>query len=255
MTVAGTNFGKAAADYGTYRHGFPDSLFDRLLPFGVGKPGQSIVDVGTGTGTLARGFARRGCEVVGVDPDQRMLDQAVLLDQRAGARVRYCKGTAESTGLDPASAHVVTAGQCWHWFDRPQALREVRRILKPAGTLVIAHFDWLPLAGSLVEATEQLIVRYNPDWNLGGGKGMYPQWLPDLSAAGMRDIETFSYDVSAPYSPEAWRGRIRASAGVAALDAAMVARFDADLATLIAQRFPTPVLETPHRVFAIVARI
>jgi len=254
MTVSGTNFGKAAADYGTHRHGFPDSLFDRLRPFGVGTPGQAIVDLGTGTGTLARGFALRHCTAIGVDPDARMLAQSRVLDERAGVRVTYREATAESTGLDAGSADVIAAGQCWHWFDRAQALREVRRVLKTDGTLVIAHFDWLPLAGSLVEATEHLIVRYNPAWHLGGGKGMYPQWLPELSAAGMQNIETFSYDVSAPYTPEAWRGRIRASAGVAALDAAMVQKFDADLAQLIAERYPLPVLETPHRVFAIIAR-
>ena len=40
----------------------------RLAAFGVGRAGQDVVDVGTGTGTLVRGFARRGCRVVDIDP-------------------------------------------------------------------------------------------------------------------------------------------------------------------------------------------
>lgn len=254
MTVAGTNFGKAAADYRAFRAGFPDSIFDRLREFEIGEPGQSIVDLGTGTGTLARGFALRGCNVIGVDPDARMIAQSKELDRREKAGIAYVVATAESTGLDQGSADVVTAGQCWHWFDRARAIAEVVRILKSGGRLVIAHFDWLPLKGSMVEATEDLIQRHNPDWHLGGGIGMYPQWLPELSAAGMEGIETFSYDLDVPYTPKAWCGRIRASAGVAALDAESAQDFDDDLAELLATRFPSPLLAVPHRVFAIISK-
>jgi hypothetical protein len=81
---------------------------------------------------------------------------------------------------------------------------------------VIAHFDWLPGPGNVVEATECLIEAHNPDWKLAGGMGMYPWWLRDVEAAGFHQIETFSYDVDVEYAPEAWRGRIRASAGVGA---------------------------------------
>lgn len=253
MTVTGTNFGKAAADYGAFRAGFPDSIFDRLHEFEVGKSDQFIVDLGTGTGTLARGFALRGCTVIGVDPDSRMIAQSKELDRRENTSIAYVAATAESTGLNPDSADVVTAGQCWHWFDRVRAIAEVRRILKSGGKLVVAHFDWLPLTGSMVEATEDLIQQYNPDWHLGGGIGMYPQWLPELSAGGMEGIETFSYDLDVPYTPQAWRGRIRASAGVAALDAASAQDFDQALEELLATRFPSPVLAVPHRVFAIVS--
>lgn len=253
MVVSGTSFGKAAGDYGRFRAGFPDSVFDRLEPFGVGLAGQTIVDLGTGTGTLARGFARRGGTVVGLDPDARMLAQARELDQQAGVSVTYVQATAESTGLDADTADVVAAGQCWHWFDRTRAIEEAKRVLKPAGKLVIAHFDWLPLAESVVEATEGLIERFNPSWHLGGGMGMYPQWLPGLSAAGLVGIETFSYDMNVPYTPEAWRGRIRASAGIVNLDPAAVGNFDQAHATLLAHRFPSAVLEVPHRIFAIIA--
>jgi SAM-dependent methyltransferase len=253
VSLSGTHFGKAAADYGTFRAGFPDSLFDRLRPHGAGAPGQSIVDLGTGTGTLARGFALRGCNVTGLDPDARMLAQAKDLDQRAGVRVTYVQATAEATGLEPDTADVVTAGQCWHWFDRPKAIAEVQRVLRPRGRLVIAHFDWLPFEGNLVDATETLIRKFNPEWHLHGGTGLYPQWISGLSAAGMQGIETFSYDMDVSYTAEGWRGRIRASAGVVALDAESARRFDTEHARLLADRFPAPVLQVPHRIFAIVA--
>jgi SAM-dependent methyltransferase len=215
------------------------------------QTGASLVDLGTGTGTLARGFARRGCNVIGLDLSASMLEQAAALDKTAGVSVDYRVAMAEKTGLPESSTDVVTAGQCWHWFDRPRAAAEVRRILKPGGRVIIAHFDWLPLPGNVVEATEKLIEKYNPDWKFGGGTGMYPQWLTDLEEAGFADLDTFSFDIHVPYSPDAWRGRIRASAGVgASLPTEAVGRFDGDLARVLRDRFSSFDLRVPHRVFA-----
>jgi SAM-dependent methyltransferase len=249
------DFGATALDYAMHRAGFPDSLFERLKPFGVSKAGHSVVDLGTGTGTLARGFARRGCRVVGVDIADRLLGQARALDGAEGLEIEYRIARAERTGLPERCAEVVSAGQCWHWFDRAAVAAEVARILVPRGSVVIAYFDWLPLPGNVVEATESLIARHNAAWKFAGGIGVHPRCLRDLGQAGFREIESFSYDVAIPYTHEGWRGRIRASAGVgASLPEEAVGDFDRDLSALLAARFPQRNLEIPHRVFAVVAR-
>ena len=249
------DFGLTAGDYARHRAGFPASFFERLAQQGIGVAGQALVDLGTGTGALARGFAERGCHVIGIDPSVSMLETARRLSERAGLAVEYRVAAAEATGLPDACADVVTAGQCWHWFDAPVAAREVKRILRPGGAVAIAHFDWIPLRGNMVEATEQLILRHNPAWSMAYGYGFYPRWLRDLGEAGFHDLATFSYDVYVPYSHEDWRGRIRASAGVgASLAPEQVAAFDAELAALLAERFPQPRLEVLHRVWAVVGR-
>jgi SAM-dependent methyltransferase len=184
-----------------------------------------------------------------------MLNEARKLDVNAGVQVEYRVATAENTQLSDASFDTVTAGQCWHWFDRPKAAEEVKRMLKPNGAMVIAHFDWIPLAGNLVRATEELIEQHNPDWNMGGGLGMHPLWLRDLGEAGFQNLETFTYDVDAPYTQEAWRGRIRASAGVGgSMSSRGVKEFDKDLGALLDKCFPEAILNVPHRVFAVIAK-
>ncbi|KYC35115.1 methyltransferase [Scytonema hofmannii PCC 7110] len=249
------DFGATASDYAKHRAGFPSSLFNRLSEYGIGLPGQKVVDIGTGTGTLARSFAMRGCHVIGIDPSTSLLEQAKQLDLANNINVDYRLATAENTGLEESSADVVTAGQCWHWFDRSRAIQEVIRILKANGCIAIAHFDWIPLKGNVVEATENLIQAYNSDWNLGGGNGLYPLWLRDLGEGGFREIRTFSYDVFVPYSHEDWRGRIRASAGVgASLEKDKVEEFDHELAELLQSQFPIPILQVQHRVFAAIAK-
>jgi SAM-dependent methyltransferase len=249
------DFGKTAYDYAAHRAGFPRELFVRLASMGVGRAGQRLLDLGTGTGTLARGFARRGCRVTGLDPAEPLLGEARRLSEAEGLQIDYRVGRAEDLDWPDHSFDVVSAGQCWHWFDRPRAAAECHRVLAAGGSLVICHFDWLPHPAGVVAATEELILRHNPAWSFAGGLGMYPRWTVDVAEAGFAGIETFSFDVDVPYTHDAWRGRVRASAGVAAsLPPDAVAAFDAELAGLLASAYPAEPLAIAHRVWALVAR-
>jgi len=255
------NFGLTADDYAKYRAGFPDAFFERVFADGYVKPNASLLDLGTGTGTLARGFAGRGCRVTGADRSEQMIQQAKELSLAQGLDVDFRVAAAEETGLPDSSFDIVTAGQCWHWFDRPRAAGDVKRILKPNGMVIIAHFDWLPLKDNIVDLTEKLVLKFNPDWEkFAGGFGMYPQWLRDLGEAGFENIVTFSFDMDAPYTADAWRGRMRASSGVAAsLSVEDVSRFDSELKQLLEEKFQAragsdAVLPIPHRIFAVIAR-
>lgn len=248
------DFGNTAEDYAIHRAGFPPEFFERLNTQGFLSKGQRAVDLGTGTGTIARGLAQRGLKVIAIDPAETLLAQAAVLDRDAGVQVAYVQGTAEETNLPDMSADLIVAGQCWHWFDRPRAAHEAMRLLVPGGRILIAHFDWLPLRGSLVAATEALILRHNPDWAGAGGSGLYPAWLSDLSDAGFHHIETGSFDILQCYSHLAWRGRIRASAGIAAsLCPEAVAEFDAELAALLDCYFPEDPQHVKHRVWWVTA--
>lgn len=268
------DFGRTAKDYARYRAGFPEQLFERLKGFGIGIEGQRLLDLGTGTGALARAFAKRGCEVVGLDPSEEQIAEAKRSDSRAGSTVRYVKGIAEVMGFPDDTFDVVTAGVCWHWFDAKRAATEVRRILAPNGRLVIVHFDWLSADGNVVEATERLIRRYSrrpfwrtlaasavksaiekfkPAWSPTEGTGIYPVRLATLAATGFKGIESFSFDAAVRYSHEAWRGRVRSHGEVgASQDRARVERLDAELESLLRARFPEDPLFVPHRVFAVI---
>jgi SAM-dependent methyltransferase len=251
-TVQPVDFGRTATDYARHRAGFPPSLFERLRERGLGIPGQRVLDLGTGTGSLARGFARAGCVVTGLDIAPLLLEQARSLDRAEDLHIEYRVARAEATGFGDAQFDLVSAGQCWHWFERPAAAAEVHRLLRPGGQVLIAHFDWLPLPGNVVAATEALILKHNPAWHLAGTTGIYPRWFADLSGAGFTALESFSYDESVSYTREAWRGRIRASAGVSAtLTPERVALFDAEHAQMLERGFPDDPLTIPHRVFAL----
>jgi SAM-dependent methyltransferase len=250
------DFGKTAADYGRFRAGYPAELYQRLAAFGIGVHGQRVLDLATGTGFLSREFARRGCRVTGLDLSVPLMLEAQRIDLEMQVASNYVRSRVEALPFRETMFDLVTAGQAWHWFDRRRAATEAYRVLRPGGALLIAHFDWLGLPGNVVEATEALVVKHNPEWKLGGGTpGIYPHWPRDVAVAGFREIETFSFDVMAPYTHEGWRGRIRASAGIAAqLSSKQVETFDHELAELLATHFPKDPMGVHHRTFALVCR-
>jgi SAM-dependent methyltransferase len=199
--------------------------------------------------------AEFGCQVIGIDPSNDMLTQAAAMAEEQGLSLTWSNGSAESTGLASNSADVVTAGQCWHWFDPEKAVNEVKRILRDDGLLLIAHFDWLPVANTVVWETEQLIEAVSPNWKLGGGFGIYPDWFRHLSEGGFKGIESFTYQEPVSYTHEAWRGRIRASAGIGgSLSPDAVNFFDQLHKEMLSEKFPEEPLSVPHQVFVVYGR-
>ena len=80
QTLKDVDFGRTHDDYKAYRRGFPGEFFDRLVEDEVIKEGMTVLDLGTGTGTVARGFAKRDAVVIGLDKSELLLREAKALD-------------------------------------------------------------------------------------------------------------------------------------------------------------------------------
>lgn len=245
------DFARTAKDYARHRAGFPASFFERLLDEGFLTGTKAVLDLGTGTGTVARGLACNDFDVTGVDPAPALLESARSLDEDAGVRVDYRLGTAEQTGLPSHTFDVVIAAQCWHWFEQTPALAEIERVARPGGRLIIAYFDWLSDAGPVHEMYT-LRRKHNPAWQSGSWPlGFYPQKPGDLCFANWRSKQSFLYVEDIPYTHEAWRGRMRAYAGIGgSLPPAAVDAFDAEFADVLAKKFPDEPMLIPHKIWA-----
>ena len=94
----GRNFdwGRTSSDYAEHRPGPPASFYERLYALGVGRARQRILDLGTGTGLLARQFARQGADVVGVDIAQEQIAAATRLAQEERLERALCRSAGRS---------------------------------------------------------------------------------------------------------------------------------------------------------------
>src|SRR5579872_4039903 len=168
------DWGKTSADYSTWRPNYPDRFFDLLGTFGVGLPGQRILDLGTGVGFLALRFAQAGALATGVDVASEQVEQARRRAESLGVAAEFQVVPAEDTGLPTASFDAVTASQSWLYFEKERVIAEVKRLLRPDGLLVTSHFSWLPRQDTIARASEELVLQFNPKCTAGDWSGDVP---------------------------------------------------------------------------------
>ena len=130
-------FDAYAGEYERFRPGYPDELFDTIADRLDLPPRPVVVDLGAGTGRASLPMAERGWRVTAVEPGRPMLDVLRAQASSAGLLLAIVQASAESTGLDPESADLVTAAQSFHWFDMDPALVEMARIVKPGGGVAL----------------------------------------------------------------------------------------------------------------------
>ena len=257
LVMPDIDFGRRVDDYVRYRPGFPEAFYAKLEPF-VPLRDIEALDLGTGPGVIALELAARGAFVIGMDISHDMIDAAQIRAVKLGLqdRARFIVGEAERTDLSSSSFDLITAGQCWRWLRQPDASQEAHRLLRPGGYLIVAHFDYLPLQDDIAHRTEQLIVKFNPDWPLAGKDCDYTYLIAGIVKAGFDYIDHHFVDEGVPFTHEAWRGRMRTCNGVGSgqLTERQVKDFDRDLQAMLTQHAPDEPVTILHRVFTIIVR-
>jgi SAM-dependent methyltransferase len=173
-------FSDTVDNYEKYRPSYPGSLVTWILePFEGRAP--RILDLGCGTGITTRLFAPHAKTIVGVDPNEDMLERA-----RARGGADFRKGESTRTGIDEASIDLVIAGQAFHWFDLDPTFDELARILAPGGWC--AAFWNLRAESPFLDAYEALLLRSSKEYReLSQGPNTYDALLKSKRLVHLRE--------------------------------------------------------------------
>lgn len=130
-------FASTASLYEHLRPPYPPEFF-RSVAQRLGLSRRcGLIDLGTGPGVLALGFAPYVGRIVGVDPEPAMLDAARGAAARAGHTLALIEAKAETLGPDIGSFDVVTIGRALHWMDRDPTLALLDRLVARDGAIAI----------------------------------------------------------------------------------------------------------------------
>ena len=232
-------------DYLEHRPGYPAEFFQILRQLGVGLAGQSILDLGTGTGALAVPFAQHGAKVTATDVSSGQIEAAREAAGRAGVRVDFRVAPSEQTDLPDHGFDVISSSMSWGYFDLARMLDEIPRLLVRPGLLLLSSLVWVRGRHSVAIKSENLVEQFNPT----AGRSFRreePEVVPAWSRERFRLRSYHHFVAELPFTRESWRGRLRASRFIAAaLPAERAEAFDVEHRVLL-ERVAPPRFDLPH---------
>lgn len=221
-TPAAAVWGSTGSAYDGISFGLSDTIshcVQMLWP----RPGETILDIGTGTGWAARLAARRGATVTGIDIAPGMLRAAEELADGPGARPVFSKACAEDLPFGDAGFDGILSTYGVIFSPDPAgAIAEMARVLKPGGRLALATWEDQP--ESYISRLFRLIACFSPappppaspfDWGR-------PDWLADR--LGGRFEIACRAQTTVLYAPDAetvWQEYLKGFGPVAATFAAL----------------------------------
>src|SRR6478672_4764453 len=209
------SFGEDAERYDRTRPRYPTALVERIA-----SAGSDVLDVGSGTGIVARQLQAAGCRVLGVEPDARMA--AFGRSHGVAAEV----STFEA--WDPAGRvfDAVVAGQAWHWVDPVAGAAKAAQVLRPGGLLAIFGHVYEPPV-EVAEPFGAAFRRVLPDSPFADLPARRPleryQAAYARIADRIRETESFGepehwrFDWDQPYTRDQWLGLLPTTGGLTRL--------------------------------------
>lgn len=146
------------------RPGYSEMLLKVLGSYiGSYKENFKFADVGAGTGKLTENLVNIGLSGVCVEPNDAMREEGIKALKQHTNKIKWIKGSAETTGLEDSSVDWVFMASSFHWTDHKAALKEFHRILKPGGFFTAL---WNPrdIENSQInKEVEEVIYKYVPN--------------------------------------------------------------------------------------------
>ena len=207
------DWGRTSADYAKFRDIYPQRFYDKIVERNLCIKGQNVLDIGTGTGVIPRNMHCYGAKWTGTDISPNQIAQAKVLSE--GMDIEYYALPTEELDFSEESFDVITACQCFFYFDHEKVAPMFHRFLKEDGRILVLYMTWLPFEDEIAGESEKLVLKYNPDWS-GAGEKMHPVFIPECYNDKFELVYQEEYLINVPFTRESWNGRIRSCRGIGA---------------------------------------
>lgn len=205
--------GKTSSDYAKYRDIYPQEFYDRILSRKLCINGQRVLDLGTGTGVIPRNLYSYGAKWIGTDISDNQIEQAKKLSKNMD--IEYYAFSAEDIDFPNNSFDVITACQCFWYFDHKMIMPKLHRFLKEDGRILVLYMAWLPYEDKIAGESEKLVLKYSPNWS-GARETMHPIDIPEYYNEKFDLVYHDEYKLNVRFTKESWNGRLKACRGVGA---------------------------------------
>ena len=209
------DWSRASKYYAKYRDIYPKEFYQRILNLGLCQSGQTVLDLGTGTGVLPRNLYHYGAKFVGVDIAERQIAEAQVLSALQKMDINYIVAAAEDVSFSDNSFDVVIACQSFIYFNQQRIFPKIHCLLKDGGHFCILWMAWLPFEDEIAQKSEKIVLKYNPKWT-GAGSKRYTPIIPDAALPYFEEQHSILYDIKIPFTRESWHGRIMSCRGIGA---------------------------------------
>lgn len=209
------DWGRTSKEYAKYRDIYPKEFYEKLVAKNLCVKGQTVLDLGTGTGVLPRNMYQYGAKWIGADIAENQIAEAERLSKENKMDITYIVSPTEDIDFPDNTFDVITACQCFWYFDHKKVAPKLANIIKKDGRLLILYMAWLPFEDRIAQLSEELVLKYSPDWS-GAGETRHPIWIPDCMYDYFELVSQEEYDVMVPFTRETWHGRMKACRGVGA---------------------------------------
>jgi ubiquinone/menaquinone biosynthesis C-methylase UbiE len=174
---SGNYFNEVAPQWDRLRDSFfSGAVRDKALSIANVREGGVAADIGCGTGFITEGLVQRGLAVIAVDGSEAMLSQ--MMQKFAGLdQIEYRLGEAGSLPIQDETVDYAFANMYLHHVENPpEAIKEMAKILKPGGMLLITDLD--------THCFEFLRREHNDFW-MGFARDDIRRWFEE---AGLREV-------------------------------------------------------------------
>ena len=207
------DWGRTSADYAKYRDIYPKEFYDKIVARGLCTKGQKVLDIGTGTGVLPRNLYDYGASWTAADISNEQIEQAKILS--VGKNIEYLVSATEDLRFPDGIFDVITECQCFLYFKHETTAPKFFKMLKNGGRILVLYMAWLPFEDKIAGASENLVLKYSPNWS-GARETIHPIQIPEIYSKYFELVHHEEYPLKVHFTRETWNGRLKACRGIGA---------------------------------------